>query len=307
MIPATVSGLLDRILIRSLPEGGFADRPNGVYRTDATAWAAVVLDVLGPRDLYEKTARRLADDQLPDGRVPIASGHPAVWWPTSLAAIAWAGVDAYRGQKDRALHFTLRVSGTTPEKVAGDPVGHDTALRGWSWVEGTHSWIEPTALGLLAIAAAGITDHSRSREAVRLLLNRQLPHGGWNYGNTTIFGRELHPMPESTGAALAGLAGRVSQAEVERSLSYLAGEVPRLRTPLSLGWGLLGLAVWGRWPSNGEDLISNCLAAQSRYGEYDTAVICILLMSAVEGLMPVSKKSIPDPSSVEDSAVLETS
>ena len=307
MIPATVSGLLDRILVRSLPEGGFADRPNGAYRTDATAWSAVALDVLGPRDLYERTARRLTEDQLQDGRVPIASGHPAVWWPTSLAAIAWAGVDAYRVQKDRALHFILQVSGTTPEKVAGDPVGHDTTLRGWSWVEGTHSWIEPTALGMLAIAAAGINDHPRSREAVRLLLNRQLPHGGWNYGNTTIFGRELHPMPESTGAALTGLAGLVSQAEVERSLSYLEGEVPRLRTPLSLGWGLLGLAAWQRWPPNGEDLIKKCLAAQSRYGEYDTTVLCILLMSAVEGLMPLSKKSIPDSSSVEDSAVLETS
>jgi hypothetical protein len=131
--------------------------------------------------------------------------------------------------------------------------------------------------------AAGIHDHPRNKEAVRLLLNRQLPHGGWNYGNTTILGRELHPMPESTGAALAGLAGRVGVGEVARSLEYLKGEVDRLRTPLSLGWALLGLAAWDRWPANGEALITDCLAAQSRYGAYDTSQLCVLMMAAVEG------------------------
>jgi hypothetical protein len=200
-----------------------------------------------------------------------------------LAAIAWAGADRYRTEKDRAVQFILQVSGTNPAKKANDPVAHDTTLRGWSWVEGTHSWIEPTSLSLLALDAAGIHDHPRSEEAIRLLLNRQLPHGGWNYGNTAIFGRELHPMPETTGAALAGLAGRVVLDEVARSLEYLKGEVDRLRTPLSLGWSLLGLAAWDQWPSKGEALITNCLAAQSRYGVYDTSLLCILMMAAAEG------------------------
>ena len=300
-VPVIVSSLQDKLLLRSIPEGGFRDRPNGVYRTDATAWAAIVLDVLGPLELYRRTAQRLAKDQLSDGRVPIASLHPAVWWPTALSAIAWAGVDEFRVEKDRALQFILEVSGTTPAKIAGDPVGHDTTLRGWSWVEGTHSWIEPTALSMLALAAAGVTDHPRIQEGVRLLLNRQLPHGGWNYGNTTIFGRELHPMPESSGAALAALAGRVSQTEVTRSLSYLEGEVPHLRTPLSLGWGLLGLAAWDRWPSGAESLVHDCMAAQSRYGDYDTSTLCILLMATVEGLMPPTRRSLQAPQPEEES------
>src|SRR5205823_8208613 len=71
--------------------------------------------------------------------------------------------------------------------------------------------------------------------ALPIFLDRQLPHGGWNYGNTLMFGKELHPMPESTGAALSGLAGMVDQDNVSRSLDYLQGEVDRLRTPISLG------------------------------------------------------------------------
>ena len=116
-----------------------------------------------------------------------------------------------------------------------------------------------------------------------MILDRQLPHGGWNYGNTLVFGRELHPMPENTGAALAGLAGQVEQGTVARSLHYLQGEVDRLCTPVSLGWALLGLAAWDLWPSNGMALVERCLANQSRYGEYDTSALCLLLLAALEG------------------------
>ncbi|HEU4683670.1 MAG TPA: hypothetical protein VFS39_04140 [Nitrospira sp.] len=276
----TLEKLLTLLLLRAIPEGGFADRPKTSYRTDATAWAAVVLSVLDEPELFERTARRLVRDQQPDGRVPIVPSHSAVWWPTALAATAWTGAEAFQVEKDRALHFTLNVAGTTPQKLAGDPVGHDTTLRGWSWVEGTHSWVEPTALSLLALDAARLTDHERFQEAVRLLLNRQLPHGGWNYGNPFIFGRELHPMPECTGAALTALATSVSRAEVQRSIGYLQGEVERLRTPMSLGWALLGLATWNLWPVNGNRLIDACLKRQSRYGEYGTSALCLLTMAA---------------------------
>ena len=93
----------------------------------------------------------------------------------------------------------------------------------------------------------------------------------------------LHPNPEGTGAALTGLNGEVCQEKVSRSLDYLQGEVDRLRTPISLGWSLLGLAAWGLWPSNGEALVERCLANQSRYGEYDTSALCLLFLGALAG------------------------
>src|SRR6185295_6532428 len=103
----------------------------------------------------------------------------------------------------------------------------------------------------------------------------------WNAGNTLVFGKELHPNPEGTGAALTGLNGVVGQEKVSRSLDYLQGEVDRLRTPISLGWSLLGLAAWNLWPSNGAALVERCLANQSRYGEYDTSALCLLLVGAL--------------------------
>jgi hypothetical protein len=133
------------------------------------------------------------------------------------------------------------------------------------------------------LRVVGHGQHDRVREAIRMMLDRQLAHGGWNYGNTTVYGRELHPMPESTGAALAGLAGQAEQGTVARSLDYLQGEVDRLRTPISLGWSLLGLAAWDLWPSNGAALVERCLANQVRYGEYDTSALCLLFLGALAG------------------------
>jgi hypothetical protein len=137
----------------------------------------------------------------------------------------------------------------------------------------------------MALRATGHGRHDRVLEAIRMLLDRQLSHGGWNYGNTLMFGKELHPMPDSTGAALAGLAGVVGQEKVARSILYLQGEIDRLRTPISLGWSLLGLAAWNLWPSNGAALVERCLANQSRYGEYDTSALCLLFLGALVGEM----------------------
>ena len=88
-------------------------------------------------------------------------------------------------------------------------------------------------------------------------------------------------MPESTGAALAGLAGMVDRDTISPSLSYLQSEVTRLRTPISLGWSLLGLAAWGLTPPNALSLVERCLASQKRYGEYETSALCLLFLGAL--------------------------
>ena len=112
-------------------------------------------------------------------------------------------------------------------------------------------------------------------------MNRQLPNGGWNYGNTKVFGTELHPAPESTGAALQAVAGLVPYHEIKKSVDYLKAEVDRARTPVGLGWGLLGLSAWGEAPKGSSDLIHQTLGRQERYGPYDTSSLALLLLPLV--------------------------
>jgi hypothetical protein len=270
---------------RVLVDGGVVTRPGGRFQADATAWAILVLYGAGDEDMFalDVHRRRLMQEQSNDGRVSIDQEHPDSYWPTALAIIAWHNSLLSMNAKQRAVQFLLEAGGVHSPRRSNDPSGHDTSIRGWPWVSGTHSWIEPTALAVIALKNAGHGQHGRTREAVRMIANRQLPHGGWNYGNTVVFGRELHPMPESTGAALLGLAGEAERTTVARSLDYLHGEIDRLYTPISLGWGLLGLAAWNLWPSNGMALVERCLNSQSRYGPYDTSSLCLVLLGALAG------------------------
>ena len=277
---------------RLLADGGLADRPGGRFRIDATAWGILALQASGARlELLEPLRARLAGEQGEDGRVWMDRDHPDAYWPTPLAILAWRDSPANRLAQSRAIRFLLDATGVHYHRRPDDPLAHNTFLKGWPWIARTHSWIEPTALGVAALQATGLGWHDRVREAVLMMLDRQLPHGGWNYGNTLVFGQELHPMPESTGAALAGLAGQVPQNQVALSLEYLLGAVGRLRTPLSLGWALLGLAAWGRTPANSAALVERCLANQTRYGPYDTSALSLLFLAASGGGLVIHDRS----------------
>ena len=289
---------------RALPEGGFPARSGDPFRSDATAWAILALSRLAPGHPLLGPARdRLTTAQDSDGRVSMSREHEEAFWPTALSVLAWNGSQAHESHCSLGVQFLLRTTGHHWRKEPNDPSGHDPNIPGWPWIDGTHSWIEPTALAVIALKAVGQGQHDRVREAAEMMLDRQLPHGGWNYGNTTVFGRELHPMPESTGAALAGLTGQVEPGTVGRSLDYLQGEVDRLRTPVSSGWALFGLAVWDRWPSNGAALVERCLANQSRYGEYDTSALGLLLLAALEGESGIKSTLFPRSSHYHTSAV----
>jgi len=269
---------------RVLPKGGFAGSHGGPFQVDSTVWGALAFRACGgSSEILEGLRALLAREQGGDGRVCVNREHPASYWPTALAILAWQNSPASQVAQSRAIRFLLDTTGTHFVKKPDDPSGHDPNLKGWPWIEDTHSWVEPTAMCVMALRAVGHGQHDRVHEAIRMMLDRQLPHGGWNIGNTLVFGRELHPNPESTGAALTGLARVVDRGKVSRSLEYLQGEVDRLRTPISLGWSLLGLAGWGLWPSNGAALVERCLANQARYGEYDTSSLSLLFLGALAG------------------------
>ena len=280
---------LDRLLgqefsRRAFPGGGYSANPGGQFRVDATAWGIIASEAAGlGREILELHRSRLIREQEPDGRVCLSPGRHESYWPTALAVLAWRDSPANHGALELAARFLLGTTGIHFSKQSNSPAAHDPGLRGWPWIENTHSWIEPTAMCVLALRMTGHGHHDRVKEAVHMVLDRQLPNGGWNYGNVLVFGQELRPMPESTGVALTALREVVDGSLVAKSLDYLQGEVHRARTPISLGWSLLGLAAWGRHPSNAEALVERCLVSQTRYGAYDTSALSILVLGALAG------------------------
>jgi len=266
---------------RSVPGGGFAGQPGGSYRPDATAWAALALESWKECLPQVAAARdRLVASQFKDGRVAIDPTYPQAFWPTAEAILLWHGSPSHQSALKRAVDFLLRTSGVHYRWKPNDVVGHDTSIKGWPWIEKTHSWVEPTAMNLLALELTGHSGHTRAQEARQMLLNRQLESGGWNYGNTKTYCLELRPSMESTGLALHALAEHVEEKDVRSSLAYLEAELPKTRTPLWLGWSLLGMSAWKRRPQEAEEWIVESLERQSDYGSYDTAWIGLLLVAA---------------------------
>lgn len=274
---AEATGLLQE---RALGEGGFRSAARGDYRPDATAWAVVALRSAGAGAGQVLPAlERLAADQAADGRLPISPRHPQAFWPTPLGILAWQGVPDFEATSARAVHFLLSTSGEHYPRPPDSPVAHDTSIPGWPWIARTHSWVNPTALAMLALRVAGQGRHARVREGRRLLLDRQLPGGGWNYGNTKVFDTDLHPMPESTGLALNALAGSAAEPQVAASLKYLQEVTPALRTPKGLAWSLLGLGAWGRRPAAAADWLGQCFHRQERYGPFDTEALALTIIA----------------------------
>lgn len=277
---------LDALEVRAAENGGFAPDAEGAFgpRPDTTAWAILALEAAGRTAALAPARNWLVGAQAKNGRVSMDRANPAASWPTPLAILAWLGSADHAEPLGRSLEYLLELGGITYPR--SDLVGHDTTLIGWPWVEVTHSWVEPTALARIALLVTGRGAHARAEEARRLLLDRQLEEGGWNYGNTTALGQVQRPTPDSTGVALAALvsdgdsAGAVDADQLEPSLDYLGRELARVRTPLSLAWGLLGSSAWNRRPEGAGAWCLECLDRQESLGAYDTALLAAVLFAA---------------------------
>lgn len=229
----------------------------GPASTEPTALAVMALAAQGRHAAAAKGLEWLAGIQAGNGSVGPTASQATPGWPTSLAVLAVhfatnSGdarvTSAKRFDLDRAVAWILQTRGEalprTPE------MGHDTTLVGWPWVEDTHSWVEPTAMCVLALKAVGRGNHPRVREAVRLLIDRLLPDGGCNYGNTLVMGQVLRPHLQPTGLAMLALAGEPDQTgRIAKSLDYLTRELSPRTAAASLAYGLMGLAAHDRLPA----------------------------------------------------------
>ncbi|MBM4025497.1 MAG: hypothetical protein FJ280_08825 [Planctomycetes bacterium] len=271
-------GLLEERFVEGV---GFGHRPGGQFRPDATAWAILALEAVGSTSGTAGKARRLlAHAQGEDGRVCVSRQDPDAYWPTPLAILAWHGVPEYDEPRRRALGFLLDADliGVLEGPQTGE--SHDVTIRGWPWTVKAHPWVEPTAYALMALRVCGQAAHSQARDAVRLLLDRQLGAGGWNVGTTITFGQEMWPTPEATGLGLQALAGLVPEADVHRSLAYLRTQLPSLNAPMSLAWTILALRAWQETLDQPHERIAQVLARREQRGPWDTFSLSLLLLAA---------------------------
>ncbi|MBX9603589.1 MAG: hypothetical protein K2X35_21465 [Bryobacteraceae bacterium] len=125
-------------------------------------------------------------------------------------------------------------------------VRFDPSKYGWPWVPGTVSWVAPTALTIVALRTSEI-ESSRIQIAEEMLLDRACPAGGWNAGNSSVFGVNLDPHPDFTAMALLALAGgpHVQSPIISSAAEYLSMRLETCQSAYSLAWGSLAFAALG--------------------------------------------------------------
>jgi hypothetical protein len=239
------AALVDRLLSFSLPDGGLPYYRGNASSAEPTLLAALALSVSGAPAERARPLLALGQKlQNPDGSVGVDLEHRGQGvWLTALAVIAFQHFGLAENAK-RAIDFLMPLRSVTGPK---DPrLRQDDTLPGWPWVPGTFGWVEPTAWSLIALCVSELSGHPRAEEGVRFLLDRQIPSGGWNYGNPALDGKELLPFWDTTGLALVALHGHGDLKRVDASLNLMEKSQAKIESLCGLSWAVLCLQGYGR-------------------------------------------------------------
>lgn len=282
--------------------GGWGYRAGQSAYSEPTALAGLALqadaDCRGDADClscYTSAAAWLARLQGTDGSVGLSDAIAAPYWNTALSVLLWSNCRGHDENCSRAVNYIVAQQGNTRAPAGGVPYAHDATIPGWSWVQGTHSWLEPTAWAVLALDRAGHAEHPRVVDGRRLIRDRALRNGGWNYGNSQVFGTDLRPQPGPTGLALLALAGHedADSPRVVRACEYLARALPWTRAPQSLCWGVLGLSVWGRRPEEADAWLEAAVARAMTRSDCVVQSAYLLLAAAPDALSSLGLEALP--------------
>ena len=233
-------------------DGGWGYYPGKASRIEPTCWAILALGLDTDRTALRQPAgkwllacQRGAGALVENPEWPVNVAFNALAAFTLLPHRDLANDDARR----RLLAFLLGSKGLTAGPV--DSMRQDNSLQGWSWVDATFSWVEPTCWGLLALKkarAAGLHDSgadSRIVEAEKLLIDRTCTPGGWNYGNANSFGQDLRPFVPTTALGLLAMQNRRQENAVIRSLAALGSLWRDETSATALALALVCLDVYG--------------------------------------------------------------
>ncbi len=164
------------------------------------------------------------------------------FWNTSLLALAMHGLGR-TAERDAAVTFLLGHRSIVLAQAPENDV--DMSLVGWPWVGATFGWVEPTAWALMALKLANKDQHPRAIAGQRLLQDRCMVKGGWNYGNKVVFGNALIPFWDSTSVALLAL-DESDRSYVDKSLNLLEASLADIPSLYSKSLACLCLSRFGR-------------------------------------------------------------
>jgi hypothetical protein len=252
-----IDGAIDILLDAQNADGGWGSTKGRRSNTESTSFALMALESLNSKAFDQQTdagLKWLVQYQRDDGSWSFndaASKQSS--WTTPLAVLALLSFQNQTQRTSRAVKWILAEEGRKPGWLASllfrwslgrKTVELDPYLSGWSWTPGAFSWVEPTSYCLMALKkskplVSGTAVEVRIQQGEALLYDRMCEKGGWNYGNSKVFGEALWPYPDVTAVALIALQDRAGSEANRRSLLALQDTMRGAAFGINLGWGIL--------------------------------------------------------------------
>jgi len=250
-----VSSLAEKLKSRQMKSGGWAYFDSVQESLEATCLAELAL---APEMQASSSAAILflLKSQLSDGGWPAFLGDSEGSWTTALALCTLNSTGDFTAAREKAFRWLYAERGREGHwfwrwkfKTSDRNVRFDPDKYGWPWVTGSASWVIPTAFSIIAIEQFTVCNRSEESEkrihlGVEMLLDRACVDGGWNSGNSLVYGVPLRPHVEATAIALLALQDEQRTEIVQKSLSWLRQNAASVDSVSSLAWCILTLFVY---------------------------------------------------------------
>ena len=250
-----ISSLAETLKSRQMKSGGWAYFDSVQESLEATCLAELAL---APERQASSGAAILflLKSQLSDGGWPAFLGDSEGSWTTALALCTLNSTGDFTAAREKAFRWLYAERGREGHwfwrwkfKTSDRNVRFDPDKYGWPWVTGSASWVIPTAFSIIAIEQFTVCNRSEESEkrihlGVEMLLDRACVDGGWNSGNSLVYGVPLRPHVEATAIALLALQDEQRTETVKKSLSWLRQNAASMDSVSSLAWCILTLFVY---------------------------------------------------------------
>jgi len=217
----------------------------------------------------------------------------AASWASALAVLALNPWPKYRAQVMKAGKWILTQKGNKPGFLANlllalsfnkKPITLNEDFIGWPWTPGTFSWVEPTSYFLIALKQirsylAGTNVDERVKQGESMIYDRMCNGGGWNYGNSAVYGEDLWPYPDITALALIALQNHRNKRENRDSFVALKKMMKDGNSGLALSWSAICYEIYGEDPDDLHKLLISGFEKTGFLGETKAVALCILALS----------------------------
>jgi hypothetical protein len=236
--------------------------------------------------------------QHPDGGWPAFFGDSEGSWTTALALCTLNARGDYAVARERALHWLNSERGREAHwlwrwkfKTADRIVRFDPDKYGWPWTSDSASWVIPTAFSVIAIKQFTVCNRreaseKRIRLGVEMLLDRVCAGGGWNSGNSVVYGVPLLPHVEATAIALLALQDEERTPVIRMSLAWLTQRSAIIDSVESLAWSILSLFVYQEPVEQLKIRLAALIGEGRQIGNNATLATAILALKCGEMIHP---------------------